>query len=813
MVNSVSALGASAAVSDTERLQELMTAAEPLLGSDAERAELLLREAHTLSLSLGDGQNEARVLTLLGLTYFYRSQFQTAIDVLERARTLATSMPDAGILARILNGLGICAQSLGNYGTAMEHFWESQQLAAASGDDLGSARTLCNVGIIRTELGEYDLAVEAFLEVSSFGEATGNVLLHLTSVVNLAFAYQQMKQDARAIELAHTHLPTVRRLGLRQLEVVLQGTVARSLVKLGQLQETLERVQDVMSLAEEVGNQEVIVNLRLAQGLAFQRLGRSEEAQYVLQMALYKARQYGIKPDERTILNHLSELHAERHEWQQAYESSRAYQVLEQTLHAEEVDRKARMLGAQMQLERLQQEAEVERLRNAELSQANTALQTAKADLAHRATHDALTGLANRAYFQSEVERALSEGSLFGILFIDLDRFKLVNDTLGHDVGDELLKQVARQLTQVVRSGDLVARMGGDEFTIILRRLRSAQDAERVANKVLNQLAQPIHVRGHTLHVTGSIGVAVAPHDGQDVTTLQRHADIAMYRAKNEGKNGVRIFRPTMGEETTQRVGLERDLRLALAQDELVLHYQGQFDARSQMLVGFEALVRWQHPTQGLLSPGKFIQVAEENELIVPLGEWVLREACRQAALWEANSRDFTMSVNVSALQFEHSGLLNAVQQALASSGLDPQRLVLELTESVVLRNPEVAALQLTRLKDLGIRVALDDFGTGQSSLSLLRTLPIDVLKIDRSFVQDENIAEGSSARMLLNVMITLAHGLNMLVTGEGVETPEQQALLDELGCDNIQGFLLGQPGPPEDICWTPLNHTNRHEH
>ncbi|TSA80140.1 EAL domain-containing protein [Deinococcus detaillensis] len=229
--------------------------------------------------------------------------------------------------------------------------------------------------------------------------------------------------------------------------------------------------------------------------------------------------------------------------------------------------------------------------------------------------------------------------------------------------------------------------------------------------------------------------------------------------------------------------------------------------------MGFEALVRWQHPTQGLLSPGKFIQVAEENELIVPLGEWVLHEACRQAALWDANSRGFTMSVNVSALQFEHSGLLNAVQQALASSGLNPQRLVLELTESVVLRNPEVAALQLTRLKDLGIRVALDDFGTGQSSLSLLRTLPIDVLKIDRSFVQDESIAEGSSARMLLNVMITLAHGLNMLVTGEGVETPEQQALLDELGCDNIQGFLLGRPVPPEDICWTPLNHTNRQEH
>ncbi|MDO4263679.1 MAG: GGDEF domain-containing phosphodiesterase, partial [Deinococcus sp.] len=294
------------------------------------------------------------------------------------------------------------------------------------------------------------------------------------------------------------------------------------------------------------------------------------------------------------------------------------------------------------------------------------------------------------------------------------------------------------------------------------------------------------------------LGVAVAPQDGEDVSTLQRHADIAMYRAKREGKNGVRAFQPLMGIETAERVTMERDLRQALTQQHLVLHYQSQFDAQSGKLTGLEALVRWQHPAHGLLYPGKFIEIAEDSGLIVPMGEWVLNEACRQAGVWDANGQGFTISVNVSALQFMDPVFLLKVQAALDSSGLKPERLVLELTESVLLEDRERALEQLSYLREIGVQLALDDFGTGYSSLGLLKNLQGDILKIDSSFVRGGEIDVAGPGRAVVEFLVSLAHSLGMCVVAEGVETEKQYQALRSLNCDRIQGFLLGRPEPAE---------------
>jgi diguanylate cyclase (GGDEF)-like protein len=778
----------------SEHLQALLTSAEPLMVSDAERASELLHEAQDLAAHLGDLRGVARALTLLGGAQMVRSQYAEAAQTYTQARHAARDAGDGGSEARAVNGLGMIARAMGRYGEAMEHYLDSLRIAQAQGDELGQARTLCNVGVVHSELGDHELGLQAFQKMQALARRTGHVILHSTSMINVAFVYHELGRHDEALDVARAHLPVIHAQGLRQHEVILQATVMGCLVAQGHARDAAQLAEATLPLAREVGDHEHLAHIHVAYGQALLDLGEYGAAAEQLEAALQGTREHGLRAQERTALQALSVLHARQRHWEQAYELAVASHTLDRALHAHDLDRRTKVLSAQMQVEMLQREAEVERLRSAELAQMNLELTAAQRRLSYRATHDALTGLANRAHFQAELERALDTAAAepFGVLFLDLDRFKHVNDTLGHDVGDALLCEVARRLRRVVRRGDLVARMGGDEFTVILRELRSAPDAERIARKILNRLAQTFEVGGHTLHVTASIGVAVAPQDGHDVTTLQKHADIAMYRAKQGGKNGVRTFQPTMGSETAERVDVERDLREALSRQELTLHYQPLYAAPAGTVTGFEALVRWNHPTQGLLPPGKFIGVAEDSGLIVPLGAWVLGEACRQAAAWQAHG-PVSISVNVSPLQFDQPDFLGTVKEALQSSGLDPHQLILELTESVVIRHPESAVAQLQELRALGIRIALDDFGTGQSSLSLLRRLPIDILKIDRSFVQDDG-GTLESAQVMVGVMVTLAHSFRMAVVAEGVETEGQLALVRALGCDGMQGYLLARP-------------------
>jgi diguanylate cyclase (GGDEF)-like protein len=419
------------------------------------------------------------------------------------------------------------------------------------------------------------------------------------------------------------------------------------------------------------------------------------------------------------------------------------------------------------------------------------------------ARYDVLTGVANRSMFMQQLDHALARarraGMALSVFFIDLDRFKAVNDTLGHDAGDELLKAVAARLTRLLRGADIVGRLGGDEFVVLLDGNPDAATLTKIAGRALTELAEPLHLLGRPVQVSASLGISRFPDDGQDAATLLKCADTAMYLAKARGKNNFQFFTPRLAERSAAEMTLEGELRQAIQGHELRLHYQPKFDVRSGALVGMEALVRWQHPQRGLLAPGAFIAMAEESGLIVPMGRWVLEAACRQLRDWRnAALAPPRCSVNVSARQFSHPALVDEVRHAMAAAAVPASALEIEVTESVLMADPERAQQSLKRLHGLGVHIAIDDFGTGYSSLSYLKRFPAQTLKIDRSFVDGLPLDRDDAA--ITRAVISLAHSLDMRVVAEGVETESQLQFLAEAGCDEAQGFLLGRPLVPERL-------------
>ncbi|MHB2081033.1 putative bifunctional diguanylate cyclase/phosphodiesterase [Pseudomonas asiatica] len=437
--------------------------------------------------------------------------------------------------------------------------------------------------------------------------------------------------------------------------------------------------------------------------------------------------------------------------------------------------------------------------RTAELARSLT---LANQELTQMALHDTLTDLPNRTLLADRIEQAIAkvaeQGGCFALMFIDLDGFKPVNDAFGHHVGDLLLKAVATRLRGHLHSQDTLARIGGDEFVLLVQ-LREPNDAMDVAVKQVNLVSRPFRVAEHDLQLTASLGIVLYPGNGQDQHELLRNADAAMYHAKSAGKNGYSFFDVSMNSNARQQLQLLQDLRQALEQRQFRLHYQPKFDAQNCQPIGAEALLRWEHPQQGLLLPDRFIGLAEKTGLIIPIGEWVLIEACRQMRQWlDQGHHGWRMAVNLSAIQFCHAGLVESVARALQQNSLPANCLTLEITETTAMHDADASLTVLQRLSDMGVDLSIDDFGTGYSSLMYLKRLPANELKIDRGFVRD--LEQDSDDAAIVSAIVALGQALGLRIVAEGVETDRQQDFLTRLGCDSLQGYLLGQPVPAEQF-------------
>lgn len=431
--------------------------------------------------------------------------------------------------------------------------------------------------------------------------------------------------------------------------------------------------------------------------------------------------------------------------------------------------------------------------------------------LAH---YDSLTNLPNRALFRKLLKKALNYAERYrlvmAVLFIDLDHFKRINDTLGHVAGDRLLRDVTVRILKTVRSfdyvahteedevGDVVSRLGGDEFILLLHNLTHPEDAGKVAHRILNDMAAPFNAGGHEIFVTASIGISLYPADGSDGDELIKNADVAMYHAKASGKNNCQYYSSSMNATALESLALENRLHRALEQEEFLLHYQPKMSVAGSRVNGMEALIRWKAAGEEMILPSQFISLAEETGIILPIGEWALRAACAQNVAWQrAGLEPVVVSVNLSNRQFDQNNLIKTVTGALNESGLDPRYLELEITESAVMKDPDEATGILRELKKLGVRLSIDDFGTGYSSLNYLKRLPLDAIKIDRSFVS--NLTASANDAAIVEAVINLAHNLKLRAVAEGVETVQQLEYLRRLGCDDVQGFLLGRPLPAEE--------------
>ena len=418
-------------------------------------------------------------------------------------------------------------------------------------------------------------------------------------------------------------------------------------------------------------------------------------------------------------------------------------------------------------------------------------------EIKKQAYYDQLTGLANKSLFHDRVNQAIYDAErnkyTLIVLFIDLDNFKYVNDSMGHNAGDKLIKIVADRIKKCLRKTDTVSRWGGDEFTILLPSVSSVSDVFRLSNRILNKELTNIVIDNQELRITASIGISVYPRDGVDVETLIKNADAAMYKAKEKGKNSYELYKPDMNDEVVERISNESNLFKAIDKEEFMLLYQPQIDLKTNEIIGFESLIRWNSPDKGVLAPYKFIPLAEETNLIIPLGEWIIKKTCEQNKKWHDLGHKITSAVNISGKQFVDKNIVNIIEKALSDTGLDPKYLELELTETILMDDVSHTVDILNSLKNMGIKISIDDFGTGYSSLSYLKKFPIDTLKIDQSFIS--NLSEDTLTNSAIaNIVIDLGHRLGMKVIAEGVETDEQLKLLKEYACDKIQGYVISEP-------------------
>ncbi|GGL07636.1 EAL domain-containing protein [Deinococcus radiotolerans] len=784
---------------DVDRLND---EADAVLMTSMQRSQDLASGALDLARQLGYEAGEARARMLCGYGHFFLAEYPEALALFEASEAQAARIGASATQTRAINGQAITFVKQGQYGAAMDRHLRCLQLGQATGDRLSQARSLNNIGNLYLDLQEFDTALSYHQDALDLARETGHDLILSSASINAALDSHYLGRFEEALSLNRETLARAQAHGYRQHEFLLRANMAANLLDLNRVAEALVEAECAVRGSEELGDRENLCDALVLLGRAQLALDAAP-ARATLERAAALADELAVNFRQIQAHEALSGLLEAGGDAPGALRHARLAADLERQALTEVLQRRTQVTATQMKLEQLAHRAEQERLRSAELTSANAALQEVQGQLAHQARHDALTGLVNRAAFEVELQRAVTTTASLGVLFIDLDHFKQVNDTMGHDMGDQLLVQVADRLRRTVREGDLVARQGGDEFTVLLRGVRSHEEAELAAQRLLHALTAPVLLGGREWTVTASIGVTVAPLDGQDVRTLQKNADLAMYHAKQD-RHAVRRFHANLSDSALERMELEQALRVALDREEFCLHYQPIVDTATGEVRALEALVRWQHPELGLVPPGRFIPLVESTDLIVPLGEWVLREAARQLATWRQARPALRVSVNVAPRQLAQPEFAGVVRAVLDEFQLDPQALMLEVTEGAVFGGPG-GDDHTARVASLGLPLALDDFGTGYSSISRLHRLPAQWLKIDRSLIQDQDAPPPArSSRPIVRALITFAHEAGVQVVAEGVERPEQWRDLREWGCDLIQGYYVSRPCAPADLTWGP---------
>lgn len=795
--------GSAAPSAASAHTQTLLRQLEQAYFQEPGTALTLIEAVQAQAQGAGDGALLAGALLWRGIVELWLGEHRAARASLEAARDLAHAGGDAVTEARCVNNLAILAFRQGDYAGAMQLQLTNLTLTQQAGDLAGQLRARLNISMLHVELEEHQQALAAQQEV--LREARRQKLVHVACAAgeSVAASLLALGRCEAALRAGRRALPDIRRARASQSAANLHRTLAAALTSLGRPGEALAECTAGAPAALLTQDPVARCGLLIEEGRARALMGQPEAALSALNEAVALSTGGERRREQSEALFQRAALHEQLGDWQRALADFRAHTELERVLRAERIEIRTRTLAAQAEAERFRHQAERERERGEALARANRELRLAQTRLAHLAEHDALTGLPGRTLLERRLGAALAGGRPLAVLFVDLDRFKSINDTLGHQQGDALLCETARRLSEALAPGQLLARLGGDEFIVLAEGL-DEEAAEALAGRVHTALVAPFVSGRRRLHVTASVGLALAPRDGQEVAELLRRADTAMYRVKQSGRNGVLSFSPAMAAELESRVQLEQDLHGALARGELHLHYQPQWQLGQGQpgLRGVEALLRWQHPRLGRISPSRFIPLAEESGLIVGIGNWVLRQATGQAAQWHRAGLDsLNVAVNVSPIQFARPDFVAEVEAALQESGLPPQALELEVTESAVMRDTAETTRHLERLHQLGVRVAIDDFGTGHASLGLLRRLKVNTLKVDRSFVQD--LTNRQDARPLIEAILALARGLGLSVVAEGAETEAQLAALRELGCAEVQGYLLAHPLSAEDL--TPL--------
>jgi diguanylate cyclase (GGDEF)-like protein len=757
--------------------------------------------------AVGDAALEGDCLCYSAMVSTAHARYLEALETQWQALAIRERLEDIAGQGQSLGSLGVIYGNLFDFAASLEHHRRALELRERAGDEHGRALTLNNIGVAYFEMEDPQTALEYHTRALEVARALGNASVETYALINRGADLEALGRHSDANREHADAMVLARERG--DIESLAEATcnAGRSALSLGEHSAALGLYDEALQLARSM-NSPVLEYMALAgMGRVYLDQGDLQRAIGELRAALEIARRRGLKRDVFRTHGLLADALEGAGNFAGALAHHRAFYAVEREAQNERAEARAKTLALQFETERVRREAALERQRSEDLSRVNAALVKADTEksalmeqLEHQARHDALTGLPNRALFADRLERTVRAAARYGrelaVLFVDLDGFKLVNDTLGHHAGDALLIEVSRRLEYAVRESDTVARMGGDEFTIVLSEVLSSADAARVAGRIVHSLEAPMKLPGSDtlVNVTASVGVSVYPRDGLDAETLSKHADLALYRAKEEGKNGVRFFAPDMNAAAVERLQIESALRGALERSEFSLHYQPIQAAHGAHT--FEALLRWTHPTLGRIAPDRFIPSAEDSGLIVTLGAWVLNEALRQVGAWRAGgASDVRVAVNVSPVQLARDDFVTTVADALKRHNLEGDCLELELTERVIVRDLERTSARLTALRDLGVGLSVDDFGAGHSSLAYLMRLPVDTLKIDRSFVAAVDAGE----TRVVGAIVALAHALGLGVVAEGVETGTQLETLKALGCERFQGYFLGRPAPASD--------------